>query len=378
MRNIVIIVVSFFQICLILPASLKSQQPSRLKFALPVEPQLFYGKNKTALVYDVHLRDSLGKAVKVDNFEIFDNKNNLVYNNNYVEQSSFEGDTNRYVKYIWINIAEIPPFLSHRITYHIGNQVYKFSKEINVSQNKNILSIMPPIQKEVWLVWHAPADSLSHRRTHTEFLSIYDSLQDGYIIGYNNQRFAMDFEKLNGNGKIADNQGKYNSDYVGYGVNVVAVADGKVVATMDSIPDNPNPPNRKKNWDIDSICGNYIALDIGNNLIALYAHLRPNSINVKAGDIIKRGTIIGQIGNTGKSSGAHLHFQISKYKVPYKKSGNSFLSEGMSFVFNKYTSYDWPEDYDISNIKENETLRFIHPINIENRLPYLNEIIEIK
>ncbi len=378
MRNIVIVLISFFQICLILPPSLKAQQRSQLKFALPVDPQLFYGKNRTALVYDVHLRDSSGRAIKVDRFEIFDDKNNLVYDNNYVEQSSFEGDTNRYVKYVWINIVEIPKSLTHRITYRRENQTCKFSKTIKVSENQNILSIIPPIQKGIWLVWHAPADSLSHRRTHTEFLSMYDSLQDGYIIGYNNQRFAMDFDMLNGNGEIADNTGKYNSDYVGYGANVVAVADGKVVALVNSIPDNPNPPSRKKNWDIDSICGNYIALDIGNNLIALYAHLKPYSIKVNIGDSIPRGTVIGQIGNTGKSSGAHLHFQISKFKVPYEKSGNSFLSEGMSFVFSKYTSYEWPEDYDISNMNENEAMRFIHPRVLENKLPYLNEIIEIK
>jgi murein DD-endopeptidase MepM/ murein hydrolase activator NlpD len=247
-----------------------------------------------------------------------------------------------------------------------------------VSPKKKVISIMPPVQKGIWYVGNAPADSSHHRRTHTEFYSVYDSLQDGYIIGYNNQRFAMDLSKLGKEGRKANNGGKYNSDYNDYGENIVGVADGEVVAVMDFIPDNPNPLYRKSNWEIDSICGNYIALNIGDNLIALYAHIKPNSIRVKVGDVIKKGTVIGQIGNSGKSSGAHLHFQISKFKVPYKESGNSFLSEGISFVFDNYISYSWQTGFDWHNVNDTDSLKFLNPQEIKNRLPYFNEIIEIK
>lgn len=351
---------------------------AQIKFALPIEPQLFYGKNKTALVYDVHLRDSLGKEFKIESFEIFDDKNKLVYTNNYVKKSVFEGDSNRFVKYVWIDVKEIPSYITHKIRYKIGKQDYKFSKVIKVSRKSKVVSVIPPVQKGIWGIGGAPSDSLSHRRTHLEFFSVYDSIQDGYIIGYNNQRFAMDFSKLGEEGRKANNGGKHNSDYNDYGENVVAVADGKVVAVMDFIPDNPNPPYRKSNWEIDSICGNYIALNIGDSLIALYAHIKPNSIRVKVGDVIKKGAVIGQIGNSGKSSGAHLHFQISKFKVPYKESGNSFLSEGISFVFDKYISYNWQTGFDWINNKDTTSLKFMNPKKMENKLPYFNEIIEIK
>lgn len=351
---------------------------AQIKFALPTEPQLFYGKNKTALVYDVHLRDSLGRAIKIERFEIFDDKNNLVYDNSNVEKSIFEGDSNRYVKFVWIDVNEIPSFITHKINYKIGKQDYLFSKIIKVSPKSKVISIMPPVQKGIWYVGNAPADSSHHRRTNTEFYLVYDSLQDGYIIGYNNQRFAMDLSKLGKEGRKANNGGKYNSDYNDYGENIVAVADGEVVAVMDFIPDNSNPPYRKSNWEIDSICGNYIALNIGDNLIALYAHIKPNSIRVKVGDVIKKGTVIGQIGNSGKSSGAHLHFQISKFKVPYKESGNSFLSEGISFVFDNYISYDWQKGFDLINTKDTDLLKYLNPKEMKNKLPYFKEIIEIK
>lgn len=54
--------------------------------------------------------------------------------------------------------------------------------------------------------------------------------------------------------------------------------------------------------------GNYIVLDHGNGTQTLYAHLSRFFVN--AGDSVGQGTVIGHVGSTGISTGAHLHFEV--------------------------------------------------------------------
>ncbi|WP_211749831.1 M23 family metallopeptidase [Paenibacillus sp. Marseille-Q4541] len=59
--------------------------------------------------------------------------------------------------------------------------------------------------------------------------------------------------------------------------------------------------------------GNVIIINHGNGYETLYGHL--NSINVKEGQIVEKGESIGVMGNTGRSTGTHLHFEIKKDSV---------------------------------------------------------------
>jgi len=54
--------------------------------------------------------------------------------------------------------------------------------------------------------------------------------------------------------------------------------------------------------------GNHVLVDHGNGFTTLYAHL--NSIFVRPGESISRGQQVGTVGNTGNSTGPHLHFEI--------------------------------------------------------------------
>jgi murein DD-endopeptidase MepM/ murein hydrolase activator NlpD len=76
--------------------------------------------------------------------------------------------------------------------------------------------------------------------------------------------------------------------------------------------------------------GNYVVIDIGKGRYAFYAHMLPDSLKVKLGDAVKTGQVIGLLGNTGNSDGAHLHFHIMDGPSP-------LLSNGLPFVFDEFT-----------------------------------------
>ncbi|MHB8950104.1 MAG: M23 family metallopeptidase [Rhodoferax sp.] len=70
--------------------------------------------------------------------------------------------------------------------------------------------------------------------------------------------------------------------------------------------------------------GNMIEIDHGNDLISRYAHA--SKTWVKKGDLVKRGQKIAEVGSTGRSTGAHLHFEVWVLGIP--QDPQKFLTAG--------------------------------------------------
>ncbi len=109
---------------------------------------------------------------------------------------------------------------------------------------------------------------------------------------------------------------KYISSYFGYrsdpiygirkfhkGIDFSASIGTDVIATGDGVV-----------TDVHKVSmggyGKYVEINHGFSYSTLYAHM--NSIYVVKGQKVKRGQIIGSVGNTGKSSGPHLHYEVHK------------------------------------------------------------------
>jgi murein DD-endopeptidase MepM/ murein hydrolase activator NlpD len=95
------------------------------------------------------------------------------------------------------------------------------------------------------------------------------------------------------------------------GVDVVAAADGRVLRVRDGMEDI-SVAGQGRESVASAECGNGAVVDHGNGWQAQYCHIAKGSLVVKAGDALKAGDRIGQIGLSGMTEFPHLHFTLRK------------------------------------------------------------------
>jgi Peptidase family M23 len=141
------------------------------------------------------------------------------------------------------------------------------------------------------------------------------------------QRFAIDFVRLEG-GSSFEGDPTENESYFIFGDKIIAAAPGRIVATRDGLPENV-PPDDPPIVDLETAFGNYVTQSLGGGRFATYGHLHTGSVRVSVGQRVKRGQVLGLVGNTGNSSEPHLHFQVTD-------GPSGFGSNGLPFVFRRF------------------------------------------
>jgi peptidase M23-like protein len=142
------------------------------------------------------------------------------------------------------------------------------------------------------------------------------------------QRFAIDWERLDGEGRLVRGDLRDPRSYRIYGEPVLAGADATVAEARDGLPDQV-PGALPAGLPIAEADGNFVVLDIGGGAHLLYAHLRPGSVRVRAGDRVRRGDPMGEVGNSGNSQAPHLHMHAMDGPSP-------LLADGIPYVFESF------------------------------------------
>jgi hypothetical protein len=192
-------------------------------------------------------------------------------------------------------------------------------KTVAVAEHKSAIDYRAPV-RGVWLMTALPGLRSHHRLNPPS-------------------EFAVDFFRADADGKIWHDDSTRAASFYGFGADVLAVADGVVVAVTDGEvqdraalmrrPDEaPQAAGQRiQRYNMTRYAKDFARAAAGNLVVlrhekdgkteySAYGHLRAG-ISVKPGQIVKQGDVIGQVGDTGDSAAAHLHFQVNAGPDPF-------------------------------------------------------------
>lgn len=289
-----------------------------LEVRVPVPPTAFNAAGKAHLVYELQVTNGGPWDSVLSGLEVVDGDNDArvlasftqadlegMMQRKAAEKTRLEGEKTAVV-YVWVTLDRLqdaPAKLRHRLKVKLGDYPELLTLQtqtIPVAQNSLVIS--PPLSGDRWVAANGPSNASGHRRARIPI--------DGHAgIA---QRFAIDWVQVGKDNKTHRGDPADNKNYYCFGVDALAVADGVVAAVLDGIPNNvPGINSRAQPITLTNVGGNFVQLDIGNGRYAFYAHLQPGSLRVKVGDKVRRGQVVGLVGNTGNSTEPHLHFHIS-------------------------------------------------------------------
>lgn len=321
-----------------------STWPAQLEMRVPFEPTAFSSSGRTYLTYELYLTNLATNPLSLRRVEVLDADTTVPQ-----PIAAFEGaqldallqpigaattvdqDSNRYqlatgrgvVVFLWIALdhgARVPSKLRHRVLTADSAA----EGAIISTHHDELRALGAPVQGADWLASDGPSDDKENH--HRRGILVFDGRA---LIS---RRYAIDWMQSK-NGATFSGDALDKRSYHAYGKPVLAVADGIVVTAKDGLPENV--PGHGEGFHpavpitIETVGGNTITLDLGSGQFAHYLHLQPGSLRVKAGDRVRRGQILAQIGDSGDAREPHLHFQVST-------SSRLLAGEGVPYLIDHY------------------------------------------
>ncbi len=305
-----------------------------IEAVVPVAPTAFRADGKTQLVYELHVTSFSSREYTISRVEALDGERSLSRHEGLTlsldvtrvgtEASGLErlriGPGQRSVIFMWVTIdGAAPRSIDHKITVGPAEGGLELTLRAAKAEVATVLPLLaPPLRGARWLAGNGPSNGSTHRRA---LIPVAGRAHIG-------QRYAIDWVQLGADDKSFAGPAKENRSYHSWGKDALAVAAGTVVEVKDGIPENV-PGARAVPITLETIGGNHVTIDLGNGRYAFYAHLQPGSLKVRLGERVRRGQVLGLVGNSGNSSEPHLHFHVSDGVSPLG-------SEGQPYVFESY------------------------------------------
>ncbi|MGH7712592.1 MAG: M23 family metallopeptidase, partial [Gemmatimonadaceae bacterium] len=320
-----------------------AERPLLIEARVPKPPTIASGGDGNFLVYEVHVTNFEGRELTWTGLDATDAANGATLfalsDTALARDMARPGATGSQVApqnrprlaggqrafvylYFALGAGQRPAAIRHRLTMTDSTGARTLvMRDVPVTLEPAVIG--PPLKGGNWLAGNGPARTSGHRRA---------------LIPINGtpaiaQRFAIDYVMLDSAGRTFRGDRLKNESYYAEGVDAIAIADGIVVATKDSIPENiPGATSRAVPITLETVGGNHVILDIGGGRYAFYAHLKPGSLRVKLGERVRRGAVVGLVGNSGNSTEPHLHFHLSDGNSPLGSEGVPYVHETLDVL----------------------------------------------
>ena len=228
---------------------------------------------------------------------------------------------------VWLDVrvrrkADLPSVLQHRVVFStrppqptgpISSRIGRVSLRA-----RKPVELGPPVRGGLWVAAEGCCDFDTHHRRG--FLVV-----NGKEVV--SQRFAIDWIRVDRKHRAWVGDPSRLPSYRNYRKPLIASAGGKVVVARDKFPNQP-PPNDPTPPAVPDLPGNVVVLRVVPGVYLTYAHMVPGSVRVHVGERVRRGQVLGRLGNSGNSATPHLHFQV--------QTTRSFLGDGLPFVFRSF------------------------------------------